>query len=170
MRKRLLAALCCIMMLLPFAATAETELVPQLSAWQLEESASPIRVTASAQMSAWVPFDDTMLEALNTLLSHMSVQVDTMNLSGEMWSKTALLLEGRLDRDGDDRGPRAGHERAGEHDPRVPRPVLDPGAHPRWERTRRGGRLHPEFPRQDPVAGTDHQEPERRQSAESRHR
>ena len=93
MRKRLLAALCCIMMLLPFAATAETELVPQLSAWQLEESASPIRVTASAQMSAWVPFDDTMLEALNTLLSHMSVQVDTMNLSGETWSKTALLLD-----------------------------------------------------------------------------
>lgn len=93
MRKRLLAALCCIMMLLPFAAAAETELVPQLSAWQLEESASPIRVTASAQMSAWVPFDDTMLEALNTLLSHMSVQVDTMNLSGETWSKTALLLD-----------------------------------------------------------------------------
>ena len=68
MRKRLLAALCCIVMLLPFAASAETALVPQMSAWQLEESASPLRVTASAQMSAWVPFDDTMLEALNTLL------------------------------------------------------------------------------------------------------
>ena len=93
MRKRLLAALCCIVMLLPFAASAETALVPQMSAWQLEESASPLRVTASAQMSAWVPFDDTMLEALNTLLSHMSVQVDTMNLSGEKWSKTALLLD-----------------------------------------------------------------------------
>ena len=93
MRKRLMAALCCIVMLLPFAASAETALVPQMSAWQLEESASPLRVTASAQMSAWVPFDDTMLEALNTLLSHMSVQVDTMNLSGEKWSKTALLLD-----------------------------------------------------------------------------
>ena len=93
MRKRLLAALCCIVMLLPFAASAETALVPQMSAWQLEESASPLRVTASAQMSAWVPFDDTMLEALNTLLSHMSVQVYTMNLSGEKWSKTALLLD-----------------------------------------------------------------------------
>ena len=93
MRKRLLAALCCIVMLLPFAASAETALVPQMSAWQLEESASPLRVTASAQMSAWVPFDDTMLEALNTLLSHMSVQVDTMSLSGEKWSKTALLLD-----------------------------------------------------------------------------
>ena len=85
MRKRLLAALCCIVMLLPFAASAETELVPQLSAWQLEESASPLRVTASAQMSAWVPFDATMLEALNTLLSHMRVQVDAKNLTGDQW-------------------------------------------------------------------------------------
>lgn len=92
MMKRWLAVCLCLMMLLPCAALGETALVPQWDAWGMAESVSPVRVTASAELSAWMPFDEDTLAALNRLISHMAVQAESMNLSGETWGKTALLL------------------------------------------------------------------------------
>ena len=94
MRKRLLAALLCLWMLLPMTARGEVELVPQLRQWGLAESQAPIRATVSVELGAWLPFDETTLAALNLLLSHVSFQVETLHMAQEDWSRSAVLLDG----------------------------------------------------------------------------
>ena len=94
MLKKLLSVLLCLGMLAPLSARGEVELIPQLTQWRLEESQAPIRATVSAELSAWLPFDETTLAALNLLLSHVSFQVETLHMAQEDWSRSAVLLDG----------------------------------------------------------------------------
>ncbi len=94
MRKKLLAVLLCLGMLMPLAAGAEVELLPQLTQWRMEENQAPVRAIVNVELGAWMPFDDTTLAALNLLLSHVSFQVETLHMAQEDWSRAAVLLDG----------------------------------------------------------------------------
>ena len=92
--KTLKRMLCLLMLLVLITSTAQAEiaLLPQLNAWQLEKQ--PLSVTLSANVSAWVPLDDTRTGWLNDLLKHMTLQLGYQQLEGETWSTVDVLVDG----------------------------------------------------------------------------
>ncbi len=78
-------------MLIASSAQAEIALLPQLDSWQLEKQ--PLSVTLTANVSAWVPLDDTRTGWLNDLVKHLTLKLGYQQLEGETWSTVDVLVD-----------------------------------------------------------------------------